>query len=262
VSNISGPSGDGSLSDVVASTVFDLDATQSASYGGSGQTWANLATAPADSSAQTDYDVFLGNTSSPSSDDPTFTGSAGSAAAYWLLDGGDSFRKQTANTTFLKNLHKTTGGQDFWALMACQIPAASGQAFWGNHTSTTAGIHSETTATKIRLIQRGTSDVLVTSATSYVASTNSIFIVSHSHSTNQTRIWVNSRTADVLAHTFNTTTTDPSRDLQICDIGNGAASMNNLSRVYTFAMGNEYLDNTNAGLLFDALNTRHSRTYA
>src|SRR5574343_994393 len=107
-------SGDGSLSDVIASAVFDLDATQAASYPGSGTTWSNLVTAPADGSAQTAYDFYRGD-GSTSTTYPTFNGTPGSAAAYWSFDGGDLFDlKSGANTTFLKNAHKSAGGGIGW----------------------------------------------------------------------------------------------------------------------------------------------------
>jgi hypothetical protein len=54
------------LGSLVSSCVFDLDATIAASYSGSGQTWSNLETTPADSEAQTAYDFYLGADSSSS----------------------------------------------------------------------------------------------------------------------------------------------------------------------------------------------------
>ena len=88
--------------------VFELDAGLSASYGGSGQTWANIVTAPADGSGQTAYDFYRGATSGSEGSDPTFNGSAGanSANEYFSFDGGDYLTLAGSNTTFLNNLHK------------------------------------------------------------------------------------------------------------------------------------------------------------
>jgi hypothetical protein len=59
-----------------------LDAGDSASYSGSGSTWANTVASPADGSATSDWN-FTGNTM------PTFNGSAGamSASEYFIMDG-------------------------------------------------------------------------------------------------------------------------------------------------------------------------------
>lgn len=113
---------DGTLDAFVASTCADLDATKSASYGGSGQTWANLVTSPADGASQTDYDWFLGADGNSGSDDPTFTGTAGDSAAYFLMDGGDHFVQKT-NTTLINRL-QADNGQDWWFLIGFHWPAA------------------------------------------------------------------------------------------------------------------------------------------
>jgi hypothetical protein len=66
-----------------------LDAGDSGSYGGSGQTWADRSGGG--------VDHFLGRNSGVDANDPTFTGAAGdpSKNTYFALDGGDYF---TANT--------------------------------------------------------------------------------------------------------------------------------------------------------------------
>lgn len=96
--------GDGEA--IVAATtgaLLRLDAKQYSS----GQTWPNQVSSPADSSAQTDYDYFLGSTSSSSSDDPTIN-DTGTDAAYWSFDGGDYFTHTLAAGSmpeFLRKMH-------------------------------------------------------------------------------------------------------------------------------------------------------------
>lgn len=102
-----GGGGGASIQSIVPEAVFDVDATQSASYGGSGQTWANLVPSPHDGSAQADYDMQLGQTSSASSDDPTFTGTAGTSGAYFSFDGGDVISLPAA-PTYLRERHQTS----------------------------------------------------------------------------------------------------------------------------------------------------------
>lgn len=263
-----GGGGDGSLSDVIASAVMDLDATISASYSGSGQTWANLCTAPADGAAQTDYDVYRGASSSATTDDPTFNGSAGDPAAYWSVDGGDFFDLIGSNTTFLNNLHKTTGGQDFWAAICLRFGSiTNNQSLWATQDQN-AGIGvrgqklSNAASNRPYHLQNGgsASDATATSFAMNSTSTDYCFIVSHSHSGNNTRIWLNNTTAQSISHTYNTTTASASRKLRIG--GNGSTNLNSGGRIYAYSMGNAYLDNTGAADIFSEYNTRHSRTYA
>src|SRR5262245_47416524 len=106
-----------------SSTVFDLDATQAASYPGTGTSLLNLEATPADGEAQSAYNYQFGD-GSTSSTYPTFTGSAGSPAAYFAMDGGDYFRGTSTFTQFLKDLHKNSDGASWWAAMAFRTPSS------------------------------------------------------------------------------------------------------------------------------------------
>jgi hypothetical protein len=265
-------SGDGSLADVIASAVFDLDATQAASYGGSGTTWTNLVTAPADGSAQTAYDFHLGLTSGAAADDPTFTGSAGSSAAYFALDGADffDFATDTTTTAFLKNLHKTTGGQEFWIAVGVRVIAGSAtQCLYGYRTTTATsqGIRFEITSSeRLSLAQgNGTATVSGTSATTLSSGTDYLLIVSAPAGGGTIRFWFNTLTAEEISLTYGATSTDPSVSsvpkIAACGAGTGQNIMNNTTRIYSAAMGNEYLDNTKAAAIIAALEARHGRDY-
>lgn len=76
-----------------------LDAGDAASYA-SGQSWLDT--------SGNGYDFFLGADGSVAADDPTFNGTAGQRAPsnYWSFDGGDFFRYDSANETWMQNLHK------------------------------------------------------------------------------------------------------------------------------------------------------------
>lgn len=54
------------------------------------------------------YDFFLGTTSGVQATDPTFNGNPGDLkpSAYWSSDGGDHFRYDTTNESWMNNLHK------------------------------------------------------------------------------------------------------------------------------------------------------------
>lgn len=259
------------LSAVLASAVFDLDATKAASYSGSGTTWANLVTAPADGSAQTAYD-FLRGDGATSTTYPTFNGSAGSAAAYFGFDGGDYFNlKSGTNTAFLNALHKTTGGADFWFLIAWKSPSVTGtiDGFFGNASGTTTAnslTARQSTTEKIQLSQRSGAGAAstVNSTAGMTVDTINLAIFSHSKSGNNLRVWINSATAEDVAFTMGASSGDPATGFftlgAITSVGTSPIA--NDGRVYTFAMGSEYLDNTKAAAIIAALNARHGRTYA
>jgi len=260
-----GGGGGGTLDGVLSSTILQLDATVSASYAGSGQTWSNLIAAPADGSAQTSYDFYIGADSSATSTDPTFNGTAGSSSAYFSFDGGDYFKKASANTTFLNNLHKSSGGTDFWIACGLYFPSAtSGNIFTTNASTTTTGIRMETQANNtLRLRQRGASGSSNADTTTqvYAATTPTLMILSYS-TAGSTRFWVNSRTAENLSISFASGTGDPANPAVIGAGTGGSGLLPSGTRLYGFAMGNEYLDNTKAGLIFDYYNAQHGRTYA
>jgi len=259
-------SGDGSLADVLASAVFDLDATQSASYPGTGTTWANLVTAPADGSAQTDYDFFTGD-GVTSTTYPTFNGTAGDPAAYWTVDGGDYFRlKSGVNPAFIAAMHKTTGGSD-WTVVTT-LRAVAGTTTQGifatNLANNFPGVRLQIGATELTVTaQRGdTANVNANPGVALSDATNYLVIVSHSHSTNITRFWINTGTAVEVAQTYNTTTTDANQALVIgATSATPTSALNNTTRMYSFGFLNEYLDNTKAAAIIAALEARHGRDY-
>lgn len=261
--NISGTPASSYLDGVLASTVFDLDATIAASYPGSGLTWANLAI-PADGAAKTAYDFFLGDGVTATTY-PAFSGSAGNSAAYWSFDGGDYFDlKSGANTPFLRDAHKTTGGSDFWIAMAYR--PVDGGVTQGLFTTTdgtgTAGFRTEQLGSElIQLVQRGAATTQTNGG--YVTpGADTLYIASHSHATNMTTHWRNSLTGSSVSHTFSTTTTDATRAARIGQRTTGNSPLLSGNRLYAVAMGNEYLDNAKAASIIAHLNARHGRTYA
>lgn len=72
------------------------------------------------------YDFFFGADATAAADDPTFNGVAGavSSAEYMSFDGGDFFLYDTANETWMQNIHKDgfTGGIAAWVY----CPASGG----------------------------------------------------------------------------------------------------------------------------------------
>ena len=261
-------SGDGSLADVLASAVFDLDATQSASYPGTGTTWANLVTAPADGSAQTDYDFFTGD-GVTSTTYPAFNGAAGDPGAYWSFDGGDNFRlKSGVNPSFLNNLHKTTGGQDFWIAVTFNalditygnyVAFATGSAFAAGGEGILMRLNS---LESLQHVQAGTSGTSAyASASASLGAGTHIIIISHSHASNLSTYWINSATGVEAAHTYSTSTVNPANPARIASLTDNTSALSAEKRIYSVAGGNEYLDNTKAAAIIAALEARHARDY-
>jgi hypothetical protein len=255
----------GSLQDNVSSTVFDLDATKSASYDGTSQTWANLVVAPADGSAQSAYDFTLGTDNTVTTDDPTFNGSAGNAAAYFSFDGGDFFEIAGAMTQFLKDLHKTTGGQSHWVAVAGQLTAGTTQCLFS--TGTTAGVHGVRfnwgASEGITAQQLGSATVTATPAeVNFQTGLEYLVVMSYDVSTSTFKFWLNGlRYADIVI-TPSTSTTDSTQ----CRIGATPATTPALmqtsgARLYSVAAGNAVLDNTGEAAIRAALETRHGRSY-
>lgn len=77
-----------------------LDSGDVASYSGTGQSWLDT--------SGNGYDFFRGATSSATTDDPTFNGTAGNLTAneFWGFDGGDFFQYDTVNESWMENIHK------------------------------------------------------------------------------------------------------------------------------------------------------------
>ena len=248
------------LDGVLASTVFDLDATIAASYPGSGTTWANLAATPADGQSPSAYDFLLGDGVTGTTY-PIFTGSTDDPAALWRLEGSDYFRiKSGANTSFLDNLHKTTGGQDFWMAVTFKrddTTWASGYLFSTlSVTGTFTGIDLLIASTEtLSLYQRNnsTSNIATIPVGALATTTPNIAILSHNHSTNTTRYWANSGTGADLAHTFGTTTAAAAQPATIGVNGNLTSNFVAETSLYSFAMGNEYLDDAKAAAIIPFL---------
>jgi len=265
------------LQDTVASTVFELDATRSDSTDGSSQTWSNRTAAPADSAAQTDYDFYRGANSTATTDDPTFNGSAGSTAAYWSFDGGDFFSlKSGTNTTFLNNLHKTTGGADWWAAFVVYLAGNGGALLNTRSTSssTVEGVYCNlgTTGTALNASldgfavlhsQRGDSAAVSANTTSTSTGLTGgvpvLYVVSHKHSTNETFIYSNGEKY-TYSHTYNSTTDSAGLAMQIGQSIAGA-KLTSDTRLYSVAMGNTAVTDGIEAAIRAYFEAAHSRSY-
>ncbi|MGB0817404.1 MAG: hypothetical protein ACPGQQ_00765 [Candidatus Puniceispirillaceae bacterium] len=255
------------LDSVLASTICDLDATVSDSYGGSGQTWANLIASPADGASQSDYDFYLGAGSGSSTDDPTFNGTAGDAAAYWSFDGGDYFSLALGSsneTTFL--LDMLQANTDFWIAIAGYFTASACGLFCIGHQVGGTQYYlmfRQNGAGKARLDQRaGSTNRWLASTGTFSYSTPVLLICSHDVSANTTRFWLESTSSESNSHTLinhsNTPNSSPPVIMAESAPSDYAGSG---SRLYHLSFGNEFIDDTDAANIYTHLESRHARDY-
>jgi hypothetical protein len=278
--------GDGSYLNGVSGigACMDLDATIAASYGGSGQTWSNLINTPT-VGVKADYDFYLGKTVSASTDDPTFTGSAGSSSAYFLHDGGDYFTaiNTGANVGILSNIHKTTTS-GWWIGFAGRFGST-------NSTSTilgNAGITADrgfslqyTTATANDSIDFKIFNTLATitktlkSGSDFIdISQDFLILVSGDNTitTNNIKMWLyangSAYTEDNSSQTWNAQTSDIGTG-ENCGIAstfrqdnnNGVSIVGNNTRTRWAGAGNVFINSTNAAAILAHIEARHGINY-
>jgi len=258
---LSKPSSGGGGTSFPSSVCFDVDATDSDSYGGSGQTWANLIASPADSELQTAYDFMLGTTSSPSTDDPTFTGSAGDSGAYFLFDGGDEFQIENGNTTTIQSFHKDNA--QFWIAVAMRKGGTANYYHWGttnNSNQTGVTLFMNATTTLVRVLN-GSSVVLSSVASiTFTNDTNYVIILSVDEG-NAVNLYVNGTKYNGSAATYSS----PSAGDAAGDFDLGATSNTNrypnTTRLYAASMGNAPLTDDEAADIRQIYIDRHGRNY-
>jgi hypothetical protein len=262
----------GTLVDAVASACGDLDATKSDSYSGSGETWANIITAPADGSLQADYDMWLGEAGTTDGDELTFTGSAGDSAAYFLADGGDHFKMKN-NTTLIDGFH-TDAAQSWWLATAFQFAGGtSAQPILlstGGHNASNEGVEcfigGTTSPASIRvrlnLTRNGTRTVTnFNTAGFFTSGSDYLLVISYDHTTDTIRVWKNGTgetSADINSGTGSTL---PINNYQLGRRANGANHINNGFRIYHQSFGNSFLSDGDESSIRSHLEARHSRTY-
>lgn len=251
------------LDSILPSTVMDLDVTVAESYGGAGNVWANLTLAPADGAGRGAYDFYRGDGVTTAAY-PSFNGAAGSKAAYWETDGSQYFRLKSGNTVFLRDLHKSTGS-DFWVAIAMRaVTSTETDTFMATslRSHLTAGLFMQTTASNtIRLAQRGEGITVNSPFVNSTPGTDRLFIYSKSHANNKMRAWGQNGAMTEATNTFDATTTNASGILTLLSNEANHDPQHAGVRLYSFAMGNKYLDATEAALLIAHLEQRHGRAY-
>jgi hypothetical protein len=255
---MSGGGGDGSISVINPTTIFDLDATQEASYSGSGTTWANLVTAPADGSDQTDWDFDLNTWD--------FIGTAGDAGAYFGTPDVNRGMNVGTNPDFVNTMHKTTGGNRWWFVAAVQAPSITGQLRFLS-TASNSPVHGFL----LQTAGAGSTNAFHVASNSYnnlfsepVVNTAAIDYVGFDYNplTGDVYWWidsVNGSTGTLVSDTFTATTTDATGVLTMGAIGPTTSGSETTTSKYKAAvMGQGGLSNAEFGAIVTALKARHS----
>ena len=211
-----------------------LDAGDALSYS-SGQSWLDR--------SGNGYDFFRGADGSAAADDPTFNGTAGnrSPSEYWSFDGGDYFTYDSANETWMKNLHKDNAKFTLAAWTHGPSLTAINQiwAVWGV-TELLAGLNFQlTSSAKLRLAVAGGGPAAldVTSTLTVPRSSWQFLAVSLDESVGANGgMFYNNGISETFTSTYSSPTAlDPSLSYCIAAIPEGYAMMENTSRLGMFA---------------------------
>lgn len=263
------------LGDLIASCVFDLDATVAASYDGSSGRWLNLETTPADGAAQAAHDMFLGTTSGADATDPAFNGSAGSSSAYFSGTGTQFFRNVAASAAaqpqFYKDLHKSTGGQLHTIVAAVRFPATGGSLTnrlcgTGGGSTVAHGItYFSPTFTQLDKAGLGWYDGsganTIINSSVISDGTDKIIAFTFNPGTGAYKIYVNSTTPTTGTASAQVSTTDATYIFELLSGGNGTATATNGWRCYAVSAFAGILADADIGTIRDEWVLRHVRNY-
>lgn len=240
-----GASGDASLLGIIqslglsANLRLSLDAGALATYGGSGQVFADQTSGG--------YDFNLGATSGSEASDPTFNGSAGglSASEYLSFDGGDFLRYGSANAIWMNNLHKNNA--QFWCIGAFYIASLSEQGLFGTGiggTDVGCGLRLGSTGKPEFYVVKGGGGNALTSLADTAVNNNAWNIVGLSiDETGNGFHYLNGAYNQVSSSdTFSAVYSSPSASnatytLEVGAWGNGSQPLPNNSRLGMFAIG-------------------------
>lgn len=220
------------MGEYISSCVLDVDARLERSYPGTGSTFKNAEANPADGSAQSAYDFGI--------TDAVFAGNAGTKTGKFTYDGTDNNILAGANPDFVDDWHVD---QDFTLFMDFNYVVDNATALFTTKTTTfTKGILTYTLGANnfLNLAQRGGSGASTETGSQALVNGRNIIGISHSHSTNNTRFWVNSATAENVAQTFNADTDPANNPLTILGYNNGTNLAPNGTQLYGFSAFNIY----------------------
>lgn len=240
------------------------DATKTASYSGSGQTWANLIATPSDGETQADYDCHLGAGSGSSTDDPTFVGTAGTDSAKWTLDGGDFFACKNTGLLAMAKAHRTDYSDGTWIAFVGLTQTGAG-GFMSNTDAFADGVTlRKQSGPQVRL--QVTGGAVLSSGGSALPNDVAHVVIctwdSSETSGTVSKVYINSDTPETTSSTtFNTSTADRNNALMIGARGDLAQILASGSEIYGMALGQGFLTDALAASIRQWYNDNHAQTY-
>ncbi len=251
-----------------ANSVFDLDATIAASYS-SGQLWKNLITSPADGAAQSAYDFYLGANNSTSTDDPTFTGTAGNPNAYFACDGGDYFTLAgvVSNAPTINTMHQRLPHSLIMCLYHDEASATTQSFFTSGNSSdsTNVCLSYKCGSSQFFYRQRLLTGVVngTRSSVSGSSAGNKIIIFSYNPATDSVISWLNTSSGTTTSVVFTSTSlTQTGSAPKIGAVGAGLDTFINGTKIYSCALLNSTITDSDAAKIIKFYNNRHKRIYA
>lgn len=237
----------------VTSAVAQWDATFSDSYAGSGTSFNNLISSPADGSAQSAYHLTLSNL--------TFVGTADDEAAY-LETAGTGFAELVgSNTTFLNAMHRGLLGADMTLIIPYYVTAATtGYLMSTQNSASSAGV-SVDTDTNVTFRQQGDSTSSNVSGGTIATGVWNLLIISHDADGGMSRRWVNSSIGTTQTHVFNESANNATVNFHLFGRNDSSVLMPSGSRFKGAALLNTYCDDTLAATLFAYYNDVHATSY-
>jgi len=265
ISSVGAAAGSSSVSGIgleMTIPVYRLDAGLSASYSGSGQTFA-------DSLGNAAYDHWLGSDSVSGGSDPTFNGVAGANtnAEYFSGDGGDFFTIK-ANTTFVNSLHKDNAIFTWYGFVNTPTSTATGMLCGSTGGSLGVGIYIYLNSGQIQFgCEDGVNNLIVAQTGAAFVSTAEACLIalSYNENTGAGMFYKKNAAGTKLTSTFTTTYNaagltpsimPASHPMQIWARGGGSDVMQNGCQLWQSGMFDFALSELN----LDALWTQYHAT--
>lgn len=230
-----------------------LDAGDSSSYT-SGQSWLDR--------SGNGYDFFLGATVGSEASDPTFTGSAGYLGSYWACDGGDFFKYDSANETWMQNLHKNNAAYTILAIFYGPNGYICGTN--GGAGNTGIFVAHQTNKLNFRVENAGSIVLSVTHDTALSSGYPHFVALSLNEATGAGGgfMWADGNYLQVSASdTFNSTYTSPAAGnatytMELASLGNASSTANG-SRLMGFAVWSRALSKASLDTIYSSIQGRY-----
>lgn len=198
-----------------ANLVFRLDMGSSTTYNGSGSSFGNIETTPADGESQSTYNFTSYNgVGNPGTEDttPLFRGTPGTGETtnYFETDSGGRERLRVADTTFLQTLHKNNAEFSLMVCFASVSTASTNVIFTTGHDGNRTNLGFHLCHTGIAAIGNGSTEQQLYSAGMTEDDTvPKIIVISVDEAANQ-GYWMDTDTQSSTPASFSTTYSSPS----------------------------------------------------